>query len=304
MVVDRSWEIAFDAPAARPVRAARMVLAATGPGGTDVIVLDADSDTFATVPGLPAHLAPETVSLSSDGTRLVLTARQDDGAGPPRVVLHTLATGARQEFASDDYLRAALSPDGTRLAVLADLSGGPGIPGVGDELAGIELIDTGTGTDGGTGTGTRQRLWQAEGYWEEASISWSPDGLLLAATYLTLDDVLTTVVLDRTGKELAAYAERVALPGPHSVWASGHELIVYPEPDDESPLILIDVRTGGERRFTRRTFDGYLAVSAGRVVRPGSAPGQLVTTDLDDGDERPFLTVSPAVSIDALDIVA
>ncbi|MFB4270959.1 hypothetical protein [Nonomuraea sp. GTA35] len=296
MVVDRSWEIAFDAPAARPVRAARMVLAATGPGGAAVIVLDADSDTFAAVPGLPAHLAPETVSLSSDGTRLVLTARQDDGAGPPRVVLHTLATGARQEFASDDYLRAALSPDGTRLAVLSDLSDGPGIPGVGDELAGIELIDT--------GTGSRQRLWWAEGYWEEASISWSPDGLLLAATYLTLDDVLTTVVLDRTGKELAAYAERVALPGPHSVWASGHELVVYPEPDDESPLILIDVRTGGERRFTRRTFDGYLAVSAGRVVRPGSAPGRLVTTDLDDGDERPFLTLSPAVSIDALDIVA
>ncbi|MEV0310271.1 hypothetical protein [Nonomuraea fuscirosea] len=295
MVVDRSWEIA-DAPAARPVRAARMVLAVSGPGGAAVIVLDADGDTFAAVPGLPAHLAPETVSLSSDGTRLVLTARQDDGAGPPRVVLHTLATGTRQEFTSDDYLRAALSPDGTHLAVLADLSDGPGIPGVGDELAGIELIDT--------GTGARQRLWQAEGYWEEASISWSPDGLLLAATYLTLDDVLMTVVLDRTGKELAAYAERVALPGPHSVWASGHELIVYPEPDDESPLILIDVRTGGERRFTRRTFDGYLAVSAGRVVRPGSAPGQLVTTDLDDGDERPFLTIGPAVSIDTLDIVA
>lgn len=299
MVVDRSWEIALDAPAARPVRAARMVLAATGPGGSAVIVLDADSDTFAAVPGLPAHLAPETVSLSSDGTRLVLTARQDDGAGPPRVVLHTLATGARQEFASDDYLRAALSPDGTRLAVLADLSDGPGIPGVGDELAGIELIATATGT----GTGTRQRIWQAEGYWEEASISWSPDGLLLAATYLTPDDVLTTVVLDPTGKELAAYAERVALPGPHSVWASAHELVVYPEPDDESPLILIDVRTGGERRFTRRTFDGYLAISAGRVVRPGAEPGRIVTTDLDDGDERPFLTIDPAVSIDALDIV-
>ncbi|TYB64911.1 hypothetical protein FXF51_20960 [Nonomuraea sp. PA05] len=291
MVVDRSWQIAFDALASRPVRQARMVLAAQGPG---VVVLEAGGDAFVSVPGLPAHLAPETVSLSSDGGRLVFTAQQDDGAGPRRVVLHTLATGARQEFTSDDYLRAALSPDGGRLAVLADLSNGPGIPGVGDEIAGIELIDV--------RTGSRERLWHAEGYWEEAAVGWSPDGLLLAATYLTLDDVLTTVVLDLTGKEIAAYPGRVALPGPHSVWVSGHELIVYPEPDDESPLIVIDVRTGQERRFARRNFEGYLAVSGGRVVRPGSAPGRLVTTDFGDGDERPFLTISPAVTIDALDI--
>ncbi|MCK2218398.1 hypothetical protein MF672_032075 [Actinomadura sp. ATCC 31491] len=296
MVVDRSWEITSGVPAARPVRAARMVLAVRGPGGPAVIVLDADSDTFATVPGLPAHLAPETVSLSDDGARLVCTARQDDGAGPPRVVLHTLATGERQEFVSDDYLRAALSPDGDRLAVLADLSDGPGIPGVGDEVAGVVLIDT--------GTGGRRTLWAAEGYWEEASISWSPDGQRLAATYLTLDDVLITVVLDLSGKETASFPERVALPGPHSVWASERELIVYPEPDDESPLIAIDVPTGAERRFTRRSYDGYLAISAGRVVRPGSAPGRLVTADLDDGDERPFLAVDPQVTIEALDIVA
>ncbi|GAA3140040.1 hypothetical protein GCM10010466_33900 [Planomonospora alba] len=295
MVVDRSWEIAFDMLASRPVRAARMVLAVRGPDRTAVIVLDADSDAFMTVPGLPRHFAPETVSLSSDGTRLVFTARQDDGAGPPRVVLHTLATGDRREFTSDDYMRAALSPDGTRLAVLADLSNGPGIPGVGDEIAGIELIET--------GTGARYPLWSAEGYWEEASISWSPDGLLLSATYLTLDDVLTTVVLDPTGKEIGSYAERVALPGPHSVWASDHELIVYPEPDDESPLITIDVSTGGERRFTRRNFDAYLAISGGRVVRPGPVPERLITTDLNDDDERPFLSISPAVPVCALDIV-
>ncbi|MEU4514513.1 hypothetical protein AB0G05_33865 [Nonomuraea wenchangensis] len=296
MVVDRSWEITFDALAARPVRAARMVLAARGPGRAAVIVLDADSDAFVTVPGLPEHLAPETVSLSGDGTRLVCTARQDDGAGPPRVVLHTLATGARQEFTSDDYLRAALSPRGERLAVLADLSNGPGIPGVGDEVAGIVLIDT--------GTGEQRTLWAADGYWEEASISWSPDGLQLAATYLTLDDVLTTVVLDLSGKEAGSFAERVALPGPHSVWASERELIVYPEPDDESPLIAIDVPTGRERRFTRRSFDGYLAISNGRVVRPGGAPGRVVTADLNDDDERPFLTLGPDVSIEALDIVS
>lgn len=82
MVVDRSWEIAFDALASRPVRAARMVLAARGPDRTAVIVLDAGSDEFVIVPGLPAHLTPETMSLSSDGTRLVFTAGQDDGAGP------------------------------------------------------------------------------------------------------------------------------------------------------------------------------------------------------------------------------
>ncbi|WP_214417153.1 PD40 domain-containing protein [Sphaerisporangium fuscum] len=271
-----------------------MVVAVQGFDRNAVVVLDADSDEFVIVPGLPEHLSRETVSLSSDGTRLVFLARQDDGAGPMRVVLHALATGARQEFASDDFMRAALSPDGTRIAVLADLSNGPGIPGVGDEIAGITLIET--------ATGARQPLWSAEGYWEEASISWSPDGRLLAATYLTLDDVLTTVVLDLSGKAIGVHEERVALPGPHSVWRSDRELIVYPEPDDESPLIAIDVPTGSERRFTRGNFSAYLAIAGGRVVRPGSSPERFVTTDLDDADERPFLTFHPAVSIDALDI--
>jgi hypothetical protein len=76
---------------------------------------------------LRTSLYGETVSLSSDGTQLVFLARQDDGAGPKRVVLHTLATGARQKFVADDVLRAALSPDGTQLAVLADLSTWHGI---------------------------------------------------------------------------------------------------------------------------------------------------------------------------------
>ncbi|MEV4116176.1 hypothetical protein [Nonomuraea sp. NPDC049695] len=294
MVVDRSWEIAFDALASRQVRAARMVVAAQGLDRDAVFVLDADSDEFVNVPGLPARLSRETVSLSSDGTQLVFLARQDDGAGPKRVVLYTLATAARQEFASDDFMRAALSPDGSRIAVLADLSNGPGIPGVGDEIAGIALIET--------ATGARQLLWSAEGYWEEASVSWSPDGHLLAATYLTLDDVLTTVVLDLSGKTIGVYEDRVALPGPHSVWMSDRELIVYAEPDDESPLIRIDVPTRSEHRFTRRNFSAYLAIAGGRVVRPGSSPERFVTTDLNDADERPFLNFSPAVSIDALDM--
>ncbi|GAA3221179.1 hypothetical protein [Nonomuraea helvata] len=295
MVVHRSWEIAFDAPASRPVRAARMVVAAHGLDRDAVLVLDADSDEFVTVPGLPAHLARNTVSLSSDGTRLVFLSRQDDGAGPMRVVLHALATGARQEFVSDDFVRAALSPDGSRIAVLADLSNGPGIPGMGDEIAGIVLIET--------ATGARQPLWSAEGYWQEDAISWSPDGRLLAVTYLTLDDVITTVVLDLSGKVIGVHEDRVALPGAHSVWMSDRELIVYPEPDDDSPLIAIDVQTGSERRFTRRNFSGYLAIAGGRVVRPGSSPERVVTTDLNDTDERPFLTFRAAVSIEAIDIV-
>ncbi|MEV4365341.1 hypothetical protein [Nonomuraea sp. NPDC049625] len=272
-----------------------MVVAAHGLDRDAVLVLDADSDEFVTVPGLPAHLSRNTVSLSSDGTRLVFLSRQDDGAGPTRVVLHELATGARQEFVSDGFVRAALSPDGSRIAVLADLSNGPGIPGVGDEIAGIVLIET--------ATDARQPLWSAEGYWQEDAISWSPDGRLLAATYLTLDDVITTVVLDLSGKVIGVHEDRVALPGAHSVWTSDRELIVYPEPDDESPLIAIDVPTGSERRFTRRNFSGYLAITDGRVVRPGSSPERVVTTDLNDTDERPFLTFRPAVSIEAIDIV-
>jgi hypothetical protein len=101
---------------------------------------------------------------------------------------------------------------------------------------------------------------------------------------------------------MGVYDERVALPSPHSVWLSDRELIVYPEPDDESLLIAIDVSTGNQHRFTRRNFSGYLAISGGRVVCPGSSPGQSVTVDLNDDDERPFLTFNPSMAIHALDI--
>jgi len=181
------------------------------------------------------------------------------------VVLHTLATGARQEFIADDTWRAALSPDGKHL-------------------------------------GARKPLWSGEGWWEEASISWSPDGHLLAATYETVDDVLTTVVVDLSGKPIGVYDEW----GRSSFAALG--LAVQPgtdrlsRPDDEMPFIAIDVTTGNQHRFTRRDFRGYLAASGGRVVREGSSPGQFATTDLDDGDERPFLAFNPAVAIKTLDI--
>lgn len=55
---------------------------------TAVIVLDADGDPFVTVPGLPPRLSRETVSLSSDGTRLVFLARQDDGFVPGQAAIY------------------------------------------------------------------------------------------------------------------------------------------------------------------------------------------------------------------------
>jgi dipeptidyl aminopeptidase/acylaminoacyl peptidase len=296
VVVDQSWKIAVDELVSRPVRAARMVMAIHGFDRDAVIVLDADSDEFVVVAGLPTYVRPETVSLSSDGSHLVFLARQDDDTLPMRVVLHRLDTGARWEAVADEYRQAALAPDGNRVAVLADAPGGTDMPDLGDESVAVILIDR--------ATGGRRLLWSADGYLEESSISWSPDGQLLAVTYLTIDDVLTTVVLDLSGTTIGVYPERVALPGAHSVWISDRELIVFPEPDDTSPLTALDVSTGRERRFDRRNFDGYLAISGGRQMRRGASAGQFVTANLDDdGDERPFLTFEPAMAIKALDIV-
>ena len=285
MVIDRMWEVRFDELVSRPVRAGAMVVATQGVTPV-VVVLDADSNEFVAVSGLPARLSPETVSLSSDGTRLVFLAPQDSGAGPMRVLLFTLETRALQAFASDEFLQAALSPDGKRLAVLSDHSD------VG--TAGITLIDI--------STGDRRLLWSAGGFWEEAAVGWSPDGELLAVTYLSADGILTTAVLDVAGRTIGVYPERAALPGPHSVWMNERELLVYPDPDDESPLIVIDVPTHGEHRFTRRNFNGYIAAHAGRVVRRGHAPGLYITSNLNDEDEREFLAFSPPAAIAALDI--
>ncbi|MFB9239655.1 hypothetical protein ACFFWC_29690 [Plantactinospora siamensis] len=260
-----------------------------------MIVLDADSDDFVIVEGLPTHTRPGTLSLSFDGTHLVFLARQDDNSEPMRIVLHSLATGGRWEAEAHEYRQAALAVDGTQVAVLADASGGTAMAALGSESVGVILIDTATAKP--------RLLWSTDGYAEDSSISWSPDGQLLAATYLTLDDVLTTAVLDLSGTVIGLYPERVALPGAHSVWISNREIIVYPEPDDVSPLTSLNVSTGRERHFTRRSFDGYLAISGRRQVRRGASAGQFVTADLNDGDERPFLTFEPAMDIMALDTV-
>src|SRR5690625_2073154 len=80
--MDRSWEIDIDSLVMRPVRAARMLLVGVFPPGTQgtkadgrAVVLDADSDEFVLVPGLPDELWPSRyMSLSDDGARLVGTS--------------------------------------------------------------------------------------------------------------------------------------------------------------------------------------------------------------------------------------
>jgi hypothetical protein len=273
---------------------ARLVLAARLSPRPSVVVQDADSGDFVEVPGLPTDPHTRPLALSPAGDRLLLLAPHE-GRRFGGLCLHTLATGEQRWFSAQadgqDWL-AGISPDGRTIATLTtDVRP--------DQSAAINVIDV--------ASGRRRRLTSLlpdSGYSLESRVCWSPDGQLVAVTYLAPkfgeaeDEDLATIVVDTDGAVLAHH-QFMGILNSSSSWAADRELVCYVLYDEEG-LYLLDVQHNTKRLISHDY--SIWGVLDGRLVRklpwnPGE-PTRLVTTNLDGTDQQPLLAIQPHTSIE------
>ncbi|GAA0938557.1 hypothetical protein GCM10009550_06330 [Actinocorallia libanotica] len=283
-------EVRLDLLERRRVRRAGLILHESGHS----MALDADRGEFVFLPALRPGLG--LLSLSHDGRSVLL--REHDASTSKTLCVMTLAEGEEQWFSAprhEDYQHAVLSPDGTVIAVIATDDG------VDTDVVFVSLIDV--------RTGEHRRIWQGEGAapLSDVGVCWSPDGRLIAASYLYWDEELddddqfATVVIDRSGKALASRKRSYALNASNAAWAGDRELLCLDEFDDASNprYVTIDAATG-DVRFSE-PYAGILeGVVAGRRIHrvaeyeaPSAQVSEYYTTDMDGQDRRPLFTLSP-----------
>ncbi|MGW4892753.1 TolB family protein [Kitasatospora sp. NPDC004240] len=289
-MADESWGTTPDSLKERRIGRARFMAQLTAPDGTGTLVAqDADGGELVRVADVPGGAAARPLALSWDGTRALV--RTGPAERPDRdLVLFTLATGERHSHdatAEGGTEFAALSPDGRTLATLT-----------GDDVR-VGVLDL--------ATGARRRIWSAPGWATvEASVSWSPDGRLIAATYVSEEDVAATIVLSaEDGAEVAHYEGLLTVASPNGTWSGPRELLLLEEDPEEpvAPVLLRDVTSGATRRFDRDPQDagGLHALAGGRLVelRPGDG---LYAHLLDGSDPRPVLGPGPGYTVGFFDI--
>jgi dipeptidyl aminopeptidase/acylaminoacyl peptidase len=286
-VSHRSWDVALAEPPERRIGRAGLVVRTS----VGVLALDADAGELARLPGIPKDGYTSPLALSPDGSRLLLLEQRTGSAG--RLHLVTLATGAAVRFdppAGTHDRVGAISPDGDELAVLST---------VGDEAVLARLA---------VSTGVRRRLWSAPGGWsDESAVSWSPDGRLVAATYLDEEtddgeEYAVTVVVDAAGARLARLHDANLLPASNGAWTRhGHLAVV----DEETGNLHLVTPDGSEGPAIRATDPGHVrAVLGDRIVVDGAAPGRTVLTlaELDGSGGRPLLALRPRAAVTFLDL--
>ena len=294
-----SWQFAIETLPERPVQQAGLLLGVRQVTGEILIpvalVLDLATDEFVRVPGLPREPRAGVLCMARDGSQILFLSpgHGEDGA----LCLHTLATSHQTWYhnpGSEQPQAAALAPDGRQIATLNTGED----PDDDDDNAGLSLINL---ID--VATQQTRRMWSTSGGWsQESTITWSPDGTFLAATYLNPEEELATVVIEvATGTEIARYDSAQILGSPNSTWRGDHELIYL---DNEWQILVADLDTGTER-VLGQVLSPPLAVIGDRYIdRAWEAPSGtagLLSTRL-DGEPQPFITIHSSVVIETCDI--
>lgn len=284
-----TFEVARSALIERRLEKARMLLVIFEDFGLSAVVLDDASGEFVRPLGAPSGPGIQPIALAPDG-RSVLFKSSDQGLS-----LLTLDTGRRQRFEVADSIDrgAAMSPDGLTVAVVATFFDATADAGARDLVA-IDVIDV--------ATGRRRRLRSVPGDWSaETHISWSPDGLLVAASYLTVDDEVETVVLDRYGDVLRLIEGGFLPASSTGVWLNSREFTYI----TEDGHLVADHLDGRVRRLMVAGADA-VAVVDDRVVwlegwQPGAESANLITTDLFGNDSEVLVRVRPPTGIKLYD---
>lgn len=290
-MVQEPWRLTANALPTRPVhRASLLIGMSVAPGEPALIVLDSSNNEFVRVPDVPNNPFVLPLSLAPDGTSVLFIAPHN-GARQGGLCLHTLATGRQEWFdarAEGQDLDAALSPDGTQIATLTSKHG--------EDIV-VTLIDL--------ATHSRHLLWSAPGSsCQESTISWSPNGHRIAATYFTPDEEWASVAIDASdGTVLRHYDNAAIIPSANGAWAGDHELLLI---DDDINVTLEDLATRSRRNLGAH-ITIPLAVLGDHLIEhahdnPPSDPAPLTVTDLNGRALYTAITIHPPAHLDTFDI--
>jgi hypothetical protein len=291
--------------AQRHVRRADFAFDATtdAPAASWLVVHDPASDSFARY-RLDERdgTAADFLGLTAAGTAALIG--YSEGNGPSRRIgLLLLATGSVRWFDSDPQtygagVLSAAAPDGRTIAtvdVVFDPSDPTGQTEDRSRVA-VGLIDV--------ASGTYRRIWLSDGVagWSaESWVAWSPDGQLLAVTYLSAaggNDVDTSMVIDRTGRVLRTFEpDTSVVPQTNAAWVANTYLGVLGPTSYE----VFEVRSGavfGVRANGAIGRVGQWYVSASRVQ---GKPSQLVVTNTSGALSHAWITFAQQVTVHRVD---
>lgn len=286
---DPPFVLSIETAQYRPLKAARLCLQIEwGPDRGRIVVLDAASRDFVKLLEVPKPWTYRALSLSRDGTRVVIRARNDDTKSV-NLMVTDFATG-RSTVVDENYSGtdwgAAISPDKTALAVLAtDMADHV-------EVSRVDLA-----------AGSRSQLWSASDGPLGAIISWSPAGDLIAVGCDTRRARgVSTVILDAiTGQEIQRIKRSAPLPCSNGTWLDDRTLIVRDlRTEFSARWKAIDVLDGTstEYEWPPTASVGWLAYFHGRVLHairdPGLRGKRYVSSALELMQQEPFMTLKPS----------
>jgi hypothetical protein len=262
---------------------------ATGEGRYSAVVRDDATGEFARPVGQPSDARIRAEALSPDGRSILFLADPDRDLDS-RLCLHRLATGEQRWYAASPSTQvhaAAISPNGETIAALTGAESG---------MVAVDFIEV--------ADGSVSRQWSTAGSWSaETTISWSPSGQLIAATY-TIDDDWMTSVVDIKAGALRHYDYAILLSASNGPWLRERQ-VAYIQGDDMR-LVVRDVDRDDRRELVEAGGD-LRAIVGDRLLWTGprrsrTEPASLVTTNLEGDDLRAIASLHSHGEIMSIDV--
>jgi hypothetical protein len=261
-----------------------------------VVALDADRGDLVRLP-IPDSERWEALALAPDGRHLLATARDAGG-----LLWYRIASGEQRLLPADrsigeiDHL-AVISADGQHAATLS-VRQDPDDRRPEHSLATLNTVDI--------ATGQRRQLWHTPGGWSsESGIGCSPDGQRIAATYLTMQEEIGTVVVDMDGRLIEHIDGVMISPSGNGAWLNNHHLRCLPEYTETfgtDNAVILDIghrrHQPTDARIVAHTRIGDRLIHASTHISPTGVIGtRLTSTRLDGTHPHPFIAIRDATRV-------